>query len=88
MSIKVPQGAAILQLLAGEDQTLLIRGDTLLVLNFLLHVIDRVAGLHIERDGLTGEGLNENLHVKLISRLTYINNVFHKVFNLPLNIPI
>ena len=27
----------------------------------MLHVLDRVAGLHVERDGLAGEGLDEDL---------------------------
>jgi len=34
--VVVRQGASILQLLAGEDQTLLIRGDALLILDLLL----------------------------------------------------
>ena len=32
LDVVVGQGAAVLQLLAGEDQTLLVRGDPLLVL--------------------------------------------------------
>ena len=57
LNVVVAQRAAVLQLLASEDKTLLVRGDALLVLNLLLHVLDRVAGLHIERDGLAGQGL-------------------------------
>lgn len=34
-----------LQLLAREDEALLIRGDTFLVLNLCLHVVNRVTGL-------------------------------------------
>ena len=33
LDVVVGQSAAILQLLAGEDETLLIRGDALLILN-------------------------------------------------------
>ena len=40
LDVVVGQGAAILQLLAGEDQTLLIRGDALLVLDLGLDVVD------------------------------------------------
>jgi hypothetical protein len=47
-----PQGPAVLQLLAREDQALLVRGDTLLILDLLLHILNRVRGLHIEGDGL------------------------------------
>jgi hypothetical protein len=35
---------------------------TLLVLDLLLHVLDGVAGLHLERDRLAREGLDEDLH--------------------------
>ena len=62
LNVVVGQGAAILELLAGEDQTLLIRGDALLVLNLGLDVVDGVGALHLEGDGLAGEGLDEDLH--------------------------
>jgi hypothetical protein len=39
LDVVVAQRAAILQLLASEDQALLIRGNTLLVLDLLLHVL-------------------------------------------------
>ena len=45
-----------------EDETLLIWGDTFLVLDLSLHILDGVRGLDIKGDGLTGEGLNEDLH--------------------------
>ena len=47
-----PQGPSILKLLARKDQALLVRGDTLLVLNLLLHILDGVRGLHIESNSL------------------------------------
>ena len=53
LDVVVGQRAAILQLLAGEDQALLLRGDALLVLDLGLHVLDGVRGLHIDGDGLT-----------------------------------
>ena len=62
LDVVVREGAAILELLAGEDQTLLVRGDSLLVLNLLLDVVDGVGGLDVEGDGLTREGLDEDLH--------------------------
>jgi len=43
LDVVVSQGAAILELLAGEDEALLIRGDALLVLDLLLHRGDGVA---------------------------------------------
>jgi hypothetical protein len=57
-----PQSSAILQLLAGKDQSLLIRGNTFLVLDLGLDVVDGVGGLDIKSDGLASEGLHENLH--------------------------
>ena len=63
LDVVVGQGAAIFQLLAGEDEALLIRGDALLVLNLGLHVVDGVRRLDLEGDGLARQGLHENLHV-------------------------
>ena len=62
LDVVVRQCAAVLQLLAGKDQALLIRGDALLVLDLLLHVLDGVRRLDIEGDGLAREGLDEDLH--------------------------
>jgi len=42
LDVVVREGSAILQLLASEDQTLLIRGDTFLILDLLLHGLDGV----------------------------------------------
>ena len=61
LDVVVREGAAVLELLAGEDEALLVRRDALLVLDLLLHVVDRVRRLDVERDGLAGEGLDENL---------------------------
>mmetsp|Transcript_11343 Transcript_11343/g.20497 ORF Transcript_11343/g.20497 Transcript_11343/m.20497 type:complete len:227 (-) Transcript_11343:61-741(-) len=62
LDVVVREGAAVLQLLTGKDQALLIRGDSLLVLNLGLHIVDSVGRLHLEGDSLAREGLNENLH--------------------------
>ena len=52
LNVVVAQGAAILELLASEDETLLVWGDTLLVLDLGLDVLDRVRRLDVERDRL------------------------------------
>ena len=52
----------ILELLAREDEALLVRRDALLVLDLRLHVVDGVRSLHVERDRLAGQSLNEDLH--------------------------
>ena len=62
LDIVVRQGSSVLELFTREDQTLLIRRDALLVLNLSLDVVDGVAGLDIEGDGLTRQGFDEYLH--------------------------
>jgi len=61
LDVVVGEGAAVLQLLSGEDETLLIGGDTLLVLDLGLDVVDGVGGLDVEGDGLPSECLDKNL---------------------------
>src|SRR5689334_22181854 len=55
LDVVIREGAAILKLLASEDQALLVWGNALLVLDLLLHVLDGVRGLDIESDGLASE---------------------------------
>merc|ERR1712230_151881 len=62
LDVVVRKRAAVLELLAREDEALLIRRDALLVLDLLLHVVDRVRRLDVKRDGLAREGLDEDLH--------------------------
>ena len=62
LDVVVREGAAIFQLLAGKDESLLIGRDALLVLNLSLDVLDGVRRLDVEGDGLAGEGLHEDLH--------------------------
>jgi hypothetical protein len=59
LDVVVGESAAVLKLLAGEDQALLIRRDSLLVLNLGLHIVDRVRGLDLKGDGLARQGLHE-----------------------------
>ena len=47
LDVVVRESAAILELLAGEDESLLVRGDALLVLDLGLDVVDRVRGLDL-----------------------------------------
>ena len=62
LDVVIRKSVTVLELLAGEDQTLLVRGDTLLVLDLSLHVVDAVSRLDLERDGLARQSLDENLH--------------------------
>merc|ERR1719232_2070765 len=63
LDVVVGQGPAILKLLAGKDQPLLVWRDTLLVLDLGLDILDGIGGLDLEGDGLAREGLDENLHL-------------------------
>ena len=63
LDVVVGEGSAVLELLTGEDESLLIWGNTFLVLDLSLDVFDSVCWLDIEGDGLTSEGLNEDLHL-------------------------
>ena len=62
LDVVIVEGAAILKLLASEDQALLVRGDALLVLDLGLDILDVIRGLDLEGNGLAGEGLDEDLH--------------------------
>ena len=62
LDVVVTQRPAILELLARKDESLLIGRDALLVLDLLLDIVNGVGGLNVESDGLSREGLNEDLH--------------------------
>ena len=61
LDVVVGKGTAILKLLSGKDKTLLIRGNSFLVLDLGLDVVNGVTWLDIKSDGLTSKGLYENL---------------------------
>jgi len=62
LNIVVRQCTSVFELLAGENQSLLIRRNSLLVLDLGLDVIDCIGRLNIERNSLARQGLYENLH--------------------------
>jgi len=62
LDVVVGEGPSVFELLASEDQPLLVRGDALLVLDLGLDVLDGVGGLNLQGDGLPGQSLHENLH--------------------------
>ena len=66
LDVVVTQSTTILELLACKDKALLVRGNTLLVLDLCLDVLDRVGRLDFECDRLSCQGLYENLHVCLV----------------------
>ena len=52
LDVVIRESAPILQLLSSEDQTLLIRGDSLLILDLGFDIVNGIRWLNIERDGL------------------------------------
>jgi hypothetical protein len=68
LDVVVAQSAAILELLAGEDQALLVWGNALLVLDLGLDVVDGVARLDVEGNGLTRQGLDETISSRISPR--------------------
>ena len=71
LDVVIRKGPAILQLLAGEDEALLVGGDALLVLDLRLDTLYGVRRLHLQGDGLASEGLHKNLHAMLGWRKKY-----------------
>jgi hypothetical protein len=59
LDVVVGESSAILELLTSEDQSLLVRGNALLVLDLGLDIVDGVRGLDLEGDGLARQGLDE-----------------------------
>ena len=62
LDIIITEGTAIFQLLACEDQPLLVRRDAFLVLDLGLDVLDGITGFNFKGDGLACQGLYKNLH--------------------------
>ncbi|KAI5615602.1 hypothetical protein C0J50_0283 [Silurus asotus] len=62
LNVVVRQGATIFQLLAGEDQPLLIWGNAFLVLDFRLDILNGVTWLNLKGDGLASQSLHKDLH--------------------------
>merc|ERR1711972_56387 len=62
LDVVVSQSSSIFKLLTSEDKSLLIGWDTFLVLDLSLNVLNGVRWFDIEGDGLSSQGLNEDLH--------------------------
>ena len=63
LNVVVRKRSSILQLLPGEDESLLVWRDALLVLDLGLDVLNGVRGLHLQGNGLTRQCLDEDLHL-------------------------
>ena len=62
LDIVVQKGTTIFELLTSEDETLLVRRNTLLVLNLSLDIVDGIRRFHLQGDGLSRQVRDEDLH--------------------------
>ena len=67
LDVVVAQGATILKLLTSEDKPLLIRENSLLVLDLRLDQLNGVRALDLKSDSFTSESLHKNLQKKSVS---------------------
>ena len=61
MDVVVAQSPSIFKLFTRKDKALLIRGYAFLILDFGLDIVDGIAGLDLEGDGLASEGLDKTI---------------------------
>jgi hypothetical protein len=59
------RASTIFELFSGKDKALLVGGDSLFILDFRLHIVDRVRGLDLKGNSLTRQGFDEDLHCQL-----------------------
>ena len=62
LNVVIRQRPTVLQLFSCKNEPLLIRRNTLLVLNLRLDRLNAVRWFHVERDRLARECLDEDLH--------------------------
>lgn len=55
LDVVIRESATVLQLLSGEDETLLIRWNSLLVLDLGFDVVDGIRRLYLEGNGLASD---------------------------------
>merc|ERR1712115_554136 len=62
LDVVIGEGSTIFQLLSSKDQSLLIWGNSFLVLDLGLDILNGVRRFNLEGDGFTSEGLDKDLH--------------------------
>ena len=62
LDVVVSEGSAVFELFTGEDQSLLIGGNSFLVLDFGFDVFDAVSWFDVQSDGLACECFHKDLH--------------------------
>merc|ERR1719433_346650 len=62
LNVVIRKCSAIFKLLSGEDQSLLLRWNSFLVLDLRFDIRDGVIWLNVQGDGLSRKSLDEDLH--------------------------
>merc|ERR1711868_355352 len=62
LDVVVGEGSSIFQLLSSKDQSLLVWGDSFLILDLGLDILNGVRGLNLKSDCLASQGLDKDLH--------------------------
>merc|ERR1719445_2360997 len=68
LDIIISKSSTIFQLLTSENQTLLVRRNTFLVLDLLLHIFNCVTRFNIQSNSFTSQSFDENLHSTTTSK--------------------
>jgi len=62
LDVVIGKGSAIFQLFSSENETLLIWGNSFLILDLSLNIFDGIGRLYLEGDGFSGQSLDKDLH--------------------------
>jgi hypothetical protein len=62
LDVIIRKGSVVFKLLSGEDKSLLIWGDSFLVLDFSFNVVNGICWFNIKSDCLSSESFHEDLH--------------------------
>merc|ERR1712025_607791 len=68
MDVVVGESSSVLQLLSGKDQSLLVWGDSFLVLDLGLDILNGIRWLNLQGNGLSSQGLDKDLHTSSQSK--------------------
>lgn len=87
LDVIVGESTSILELLSGENQTLLIGRNAFLILDLRLDIINSVARLNLESDRLSSEGLDDYKSVVSKKQLILREFVWFWVYDSQICIP-
>ena len=62
LDVIVRESTSVFQLLSSENQSLLIGGNSFLILNLLFHSLDSIRGFNFESDCFSSQSFHEDLH--------------------------